>query len=50
MWRMLVVLRRNLQNIKKTHRVADENMVNNNNNGGEIPIFINRRRSHGSWN
>ncbi|KAH1129230.1 hypothetical protein J1N35_000608 [Gossypium stocksii] len=50
MWRMLVVLRRNIQNIKKTHRVADENMVNNNNNGGEMPMFINRRRSHGSWN
>ncbi|XWS31045.1 hypothetical protein CRYUN_Cryun23aG0043200 [Craigia yunnanensis] len=54
MWRMLVVLRRNLQNIKKSPRVADENMFggggnNNNNNGAEIPIFIDRR-SRGSWN
>ncbi|XVF31857.1 hypothetical protein REPUB_Repub17cG0030400 [Reevesia pubescens] len=53
MWRMLVVLRRNLQNIKKSPRVADEHMYgiggNNNNNGGEMPIFIDRR-SRGSWN
>ncbi|EOX93411.1 hypothetical protein QUC31_004122 [Theobroma cacao] len=53
MWRMLVVLRRNLQNIKKSPRVADENMVGgvntNNNNGAEMPIFIDRR-PRGSWN
>ncbi|KAK8717791.1 hypothetical protein V6N13_045047 [Hibiscus sabdariffa] len=36
MWRMLAVLRRNLQNMKKSHRVADENMV-----------VVDRRRS---WN
>lgn len=50
---MLVVLRRNLQNIKKSPRVADENMVGgvntNNNNGAEMPIFIDRR-PRGSWN
>ncbi|KAE8690160.1 protochlorophyllide reductase [Hibiscus syriacus] len=48
MWRMLVALRRNLQNIKKSHRVADENMVvggGGNNNGGEMPGFVDRR-----WN
>ncbi|KAK8505947.1 hypothetical protein V6N13_002603 [Hibiscus sabdariffa] len=56
MWRMLVALRRNLRNIKKSHRVADENMVvvggggGNNNNGGETPVFVDRRRSQGSWN
>ncbi|GMI98549.1 hypothetical protein like AT5G35732 [Hibiscus trionum] len=62
MWRMLVALRRNLQNIKKSHRVADENMVaavvvvggnnNNNNNNGvdEMPVFVDRSRTHGSWN
>ncbi|XP_022769943.1 uncharacterized protein LOC111313521 [Durio zibethinus] len=52
MWRMLVVLRRNLQNIKKSPRVADENMfggAGNNNNGAEMPIFIDGR-SRGSWN
>ncbi|XP_022760074.1 uncharacterized protein LOC111306496 [Durio zibethinus] len=57
MWRMLVVLRRSLQNIKKSPRVADESMYggggnnnnNNNNNGAEMPIFIDRR-SRGSWN
>ncbi|XVF71789.1 hypothetical protein PTKIN_Ptkin12aG0067300 [Pterospermum kingtungense] len=50
MWRMLVALRRNLQNIKKSPRVADENMFGgNNNNEAEMPIFIDRR-SRGSWN
>ncbi|XVF81510.1 hypothetical protein PTKIN_Ptkin15bG0161100 [Pterospermum kingtungense] len=48
MLHMLVVLLRNLKNMKKSHRVADENMYgggndsnnnNNNNNGGD-----------GSWN
>ncbi|XWS47347.1 hypothetical protein CRYUN_Cryun14cG0144700 [Craigia yunnanensis] len=57
MWHMLVVLRRNLQKIKKSPRVADENMFggannnnnNNNNNRAEMPIFIDRR-PRGSWN
>ncbi|MBA0548971.1 hypothetical protein Golob_020033 [Gossypium lobatum] len=49
---VLVILRRNLQNIKKSPRVADENMYggggNSNNNNG---IFIDRRSSsRGSWN
>ncbi|KAL4369069.1 hypothetical protein GQ457_05G004760 [Hibiscus cannabinus] len=48
MWRMLVALRRNLRNIKKSHRVADENMVVGGGGGGETD----RRRSQpqGSWN
>ncbi|GMI69138.1 hypothetical protein like AT5G35732 [Hibiscus trionum] len=39
MWRVLAVLRRNLQNIKKSHRVADENMV-----------VADGGRPNGSWN
>ncbi|KAJ0111487.1 hypothetical protein Patl1_01882 [Pistacia atlantica] len=38
MWRMLVVMRRNLQNIRKSPRVADENMFNI--NGTELPILV----------
>ncbi|TYH63557.1 hypothetical protein ES332_D07G201000v1 [Gossypium tomentosum] len=48
---VLVILRRNLQNIKKSPRVADENRYggggNSNNNNG---IFIDRSSSRGSWN
>ncbi|KAE8730501.1 hypothetical protein F3Y22_tig00002919pilonHSYRG00087 [Hibiscus syriacus] len=58
MWRKLAVLRRNLQNIKKSRRVTDENVVvggggggnNNTINGDEMPNVVGVRRSHGSWN
>ncbi|GLT46255.1 hypothetical protein SLA2020_200260 [Shorea laevis] len=43
MWRMLVVLRKNLQNIGKSTRVADENMYGGRVNGAE---YVDRRR-HG---
>ncbi|XP_044494259.1 uncharacterized protein LOC123217342 [Mangifera indica] len=53
MWRMLVVMKRNLQNIRKSPRVADENMFNI--NGAELPILVHdmnirRRSSHRGWN
>ncbi|XP_059661180.1 uncharacterized protein LOC132307439 [Cornus florida] len=38
MWRMLVVMRRNLQNMRKSPRVADENMFEGG-NGAEVPIM-----------
>uniref|UniRef100_A0A5B7BSP1 Uncharacterized protein n=1 Tax=Davidia involucrata TaxID=16924 RepID=A0A5B7BSP1_DAVIN len=37
MWRMLAVMRRNLQNMRKSPRVADENMFVDG-NGAELPI------------
>ena len=50
MWRVLAVMRRNLQNMRKSPRVADENMFGDR-NGAELPMFgrgIERRRS--GWN
>ncbi|KAE8654893.1 protochlorophyllide reductase [Hibiscus syriacus] len=55
MWRIILVLQRNLRNMKKCPRVADENMCggggNNNNDGAaELPISLNGTGSRGSWN
>ncbi|KAH1081703.1 hypothetical protein J1N35_021464 [Gossypium stocksii] len=36
MWRMLVVLRRNLRNMKKSPRVADESMYGGGNNNNDV--------------
>ncbi|KAA8524800.1 hypothetical protein F0562_011223 [Nyssa sinensis] len=50
MWRMVAVMRRNLQNMRKSPRVADENMFGDG-NGAELAIFagnIDRRRP--GWN
>ncbi|KAL4363548.1 hypothetical protein GQ457_04G024980 [Hibiscus cannabinus] len=54
MWRIIVVLRRNLRSMKKSPRVADENMYggannNNNNNGGGAAEMASRVGSRGSW-
>ncbi|GMI66271.1 hypothetical protein like AT5G35732 [Hibiscus trionum] len=55
MWRIIVVLRRNLLSMKKSPRVADENMYGggNNNNGvngaAEMPNRVNGTASRGSW-
>ncbi|KAA8526573.1 hypothetical protein F0562_008224 [Nyssa sinensis] len=43
---LLAVMRRNLQNMRKSPRVADENMFGDG-NGAELPIF-NRRQP--GWN
>ena len=53
MWRMLTVMRRNLQNMRKSPRVADENMFGDRNGAelAELPMFgrgIERRQS--GWN
>ncbi|KAJ9169981.1 hypothetical protein P3X46_018118 [Hevea brasiliensis] len=42
MWLSLARLRRNMQNIRKSPRVADESMFGgrNINNGAEYPIFV----------
>ncbi|KAG8640513.1 uncharacterized protein LOC110607968 [Manihot esculenta] len=42
MWRSLARLRRNMQNIRKSPRVADESMFGgmNINHGAEYPIFV----------
>ncbi|KAE8732746.1 diacylglycerol kinase 7-like [Hibiscus syriacus] len=60
MWRIIVVLRRNLRNMKKSPRVADENMYGggrsnnfdgvNGGAGGEMPISINGTGSGGYGN
>ncbi|KAK8588549.1 hypothetical protein V6N13_087458 [Hibiscus sabdariffa] len=57
MWRIIMVLRRNLRNRKKSPRVADENMYgggDSNNDGvdgaAEMPVSINGTASPGSWN
>ncbi|GFS30457.1 hypothetical protein Acr_00g0012030 [Actinidia rufa] len=41
MWRMLTVMRRNLQNMRKSPRVADENMFGDRNGAelAELPMF-----------
>ena len=48
MWRLLATVTRNLQNVKKSSRVADENMFEAG-NGAELPIFERERgrRQHG---
>ncbi|KAK8711828.1 hypothetical protein V6N13_147089 [Hibiscus sabdariffa] len=57
MWRIIMVLRRNLRNRKKSPRVADENMYgggDSNNDGvngaAEMPVSMNGTASRGSWN
>ncbi|KAG6724612.1 hypothetical protein I3842_03G266100 [Carya illinoinensis] len=48
MWHMLAAVRRNLQNIKKSPRVADESMFAGGNGGlDHLPIY--GRRQNG-WN
>ncbi|KAJ1381136.1 hypothetical protein SESBI_34255 [Sesbania bispinosa] len=48
MWRLVAAVTRNLQNTKKSSRVADENMFEAG-NGVELPIFgrDRGRRQHG---
>ena len=48
MWRLVAAVRRNLQNMKKSSRVADENMFEGG-NVVELPIFggDRGRREHG---
>ncbi|KAL8144751.1 uncharacterized protein LOC141705391 [Apium graveolens] len=48
MRRILVAVRENLQNMRKSSRVADENMLGDNGNGAALPILAHRPR-HG-WN
>ncbi|GMI70927.1 hypothetical protein like AT5G35732 [Hibiscus trionum] len=57
MWRIIVVLQRNLRKMKKSPRVADENMYgggDNNNDGvngaAEMPIRTTGTASRRSWN
>ncbi|KAK3184475.1 hypothetical protein Dsin_031761 [Dipteronia sinensis] len=63
MFRMLAVMRRNLQNVRKSPKVADENMMLGaggaggnviiNNNGAEVPILVHEihtRARGGRWN
>ncbi|KAE8695266.1 protochlorophyllide reductase [Hibiscus syriacus] len=54
MWRIILALRRNLRNMKKCPRVADENMCGGgggNNNNSDAAIGINGTASRGgSWN
>ncbi|XP_042519233.1 uncharacterized protein LOC122093031 [Macadamia integrifolia] len=49
MWCLLVVMKRSLFNMKKTARVADENMVDVVREE-EFPIFVHRRRRSHGWN
>jgi hypothetical protein len=51
MWRILAAVGRNLQNIKKSPRVADENMFGAG-NGAELPIYArdNMERRQRGWN
>lgn len=57
MWLMLATMRQNLQNIRKSPRVADESMaIAGGNNLAELPIFaanhdrhIERRSSSRGW-
>ncbi|KAK9285817.1 hypothetical protein L1049_025236 [Liquidambar formosana] len=50
MWRVLAAMRRNLENIRKSPRVADENMFRDG-NGAELPIFArNMDRRQRGWN
>ncbi|KAL2464982.1 hypothetical protein Adt_40833 [Abeliophyllum distichum] len=47
MWRILATVRRNLGNMKKRSRVADENIFHN---LDEFPpVDVERRRSGGGW-
>ncbi|KAI4305864.1 hypothetical protein L6164_029200 [Bauhinia variegata] len=49
MWRLLAAVTRNVQNLKKSSRVADENMFEGE-NAAELPIFARergRRQQHG---
>ncbi|KAF7140850.1 hypothetical protein RHSIM_Rhsim06G0172300 [Rhododendron simsii] len=51
MRRMLAVMRRNLQNMRKSPRVADESMFGDGNGGAELPIFVGRMdRRRAGWN
>ncbi|KAM7498388.1 hypothetical protein LguiA_022802 [Lonicera macranthoides] len=46
---IIVAMRRNLQNMRKSPRVADENMVEEG-NGTELPIVVrNRERNRHGW-
>ncbi|KAM3697044.1 hypothetical protein ACB098_06G084700 [Castanea mollissima] len=50
MWSILAAVGRNLKNIKKSPRVADENMVAAG-NGAELPIYArDRERRQRGWN
>ncbi|KAI4308262.1 hypothetical protein L6164_031355 [Bauhinia variegata] len=52
MWRLLAAVARNVQNMKKSSRVADENMFEGG-NAAELPIFAREpagRREHHGWN
>ncbi|CAI9782288.1 unnamed protein product [Fraxinus pennsylvanica] len=42
-------MRRNLHNMKKSSRVADENILTNE-NGAELPIVVDRRMRSRGWN
>ncbi|KAL2474534.1 hypothetical protein Adt_35270 [Abeliophyllum distichum] len=46
---MLSAMRRNLHNMKKSSRVADENILPNQ-DGPELPIFVDRRIRSRGWN
>ncbi|CAA2984629.1 Hypothetical predicted protein [Olea europaea subsp. europaea] len=46
---MFSAIRRNLHNMKKSSRVADENILPNE-DGVELPIFVDRRIRTRRWN
>ncbi|CAB4274070.1 unnamed protein product [Prunus armeniaca] len=46
MWRGLATMRQNLQNIRKSPRVADESMVIGGGNLAELPIFAGHGHEH----
>lgn len=49
--RMLAVMRRNLQNMRKSPRIADESMFADGNGAAELPIFVHRTdRRRARWN
>lgn len=51
MRRILVAMRQNLQNIRKSPRVADENMFGDHGNGAGLPVYEqNTGRTRHGWN